>query len=603
MAWALSLAGLAVLLRSTVATCGEWIFPLDDAYIHLGLARSLVESGTWGVNPGEFASASSSPAWTALMALSLLVAGPSPVVALVGNAVALGIVCFAAAAFLRDAGASSRAAGATLLALVVAVPLPFLAGLGMEHVLHLGLVLALLRAVEAPATRTNVTLVAMLAAAATLTRYETTFVVVGLTIANGPRAWRPSLAAVAGSGCAILGFGAFSLSQAGDFLPNPILKKAWVARQWAAGLREACADGQALLALMLAISLLLAFGLDNRSRRRAVTFLVAAAAQLLFGRIGWLYRYEAWLIGLGVLVLVPALARRFRSGPAIVAIWILGLVLPDLGARTTAAWSSFVPGARFTLDADVTVARWIAADWPGVPVAVHDLGAAAFYTDNPLVDLAGLGTDSIARLHREGGLAAETLAPILDEHHIVFAVAGPDWMDGARPPAFREAARLVVPHPVFPGSFDIVIWSRHGDVVGLGSSLRSVAGHWPDRVQLVLPGDRTLPLGYGELVGAAVQVEAQGLSFYSNGEATFTSPEPGRLLLTVSGTAAAGRFPLVKLTVGIHMREVEAPEAGVVVDLGPVSVGELLTVTFDDDAVDAWGGDRNVTVRSIRIRP
>ena len=591
------------MVRATVATCGEWIFPLDDAYIHLGLARSLVDSGTWGVNPGEFASASSSPAWTALMVAGFLAAGQTPIVALVGNALALGFVSFAAAAYLRDAGTGPPVAALTLLLLVVAVPLPFLAGLGMEHVLHLALVLALLRAAEATPTRSSLAMVGAFAAAATLTRYETTFAVAGLALASGRRAWRSSLAALAGSTAAILGFGTFALSQGGDFLPNPILKKAWIARDWVAGLREAWTEGQALVALLLAVSLLLAFGMDNRSRHRAVTFLVAATGQLLFGRIGWLYRYEAWLIGLGVLVLVPALAGRLRSGPAIFALWILGLVTPDLAARAAAAWSSFVPGARFTLDADVSVARWIAADWPGLPVAVHDLGAAAFYTDNPLVDVAGIGTDSIARLHRQGRLTGETMAFILHDHHVIFAVAGPDWMDGARPARFREAARLVVPHPVFPGTFDTVIWVYQDDFWGLGSSLRSVAASWPSRVGLVLPGDRTLPLNTGVLVGAAVKVEAQGLSFYSDGEARFIIPESGRLQSTVSGTPAAGRFPRVKFGVGTQTREVEAPEAGIVVDLGPVSLGEPLTITYDDDAVDTDGGDRNVTVRSIWIRP
>ena len=50
---------------------GEFTYPLDDPHIHLRLGANLAH-GTLGMNPGEFASASSSPIWPVLIAAAVL---------------------------------------------------------------------------------------------------------------------------------------------------------------------------------------------------------------------------------------------------------------------------------------------------------------------------------------------------------------------------------------------------------------------------------------------------------------------------------------------------------------------------------------------------
>ncbi|RYH10669.1 hypothetical protein [Tropicimonas sp. IMCC6043] len=54
------LAGFAVLQFAAYFNAGVFEYPLDDVYIHLAVAEQIA-SGGYGVNPGEYASASSSP--------------------------------------------------------------------------------------------------------------------------------------------------------------------------------------------------------------------------------------------------------------------------------------------------------------------------------------------------------------------------------------------------------------------------------------------------------------------------------------------------------------------------------------------------------------
>src|SRR6202158_2105859 len=62
------LGALAMLLLCRHITGGRIIYVVDDAAIHLKMASSLLHHGTWGVQPGIYQSASSSPLWGLLLA-------------------------------------------------------------------------------------------------------------------------------------------------------------------------------------------------------------------------------------------------------------------------------------------------------------------------------------------------------------------------------------------------------------------------------------------------------------------------------------------------------------------------------------------------------
>src|SRR5437588_12540650 len=64
---------------------GRFTYALDDAYIHMAVARNAAEHGVWGITRYEFSSTSSSPLWTALIALEYRLLGVSDFTPLVLN--------------------------------------------------------------------------------------------------------------------------------------------------------------------------------------------------------------------------------------------------------------------------------------------------------------------------------------------------------------------------------------------------------------------------------------------------------------------------------------------------------------------------------------
>ena len=60
---ALAVMTLLMFGVTLLLTHGTLTYIIDDAYIHLTMARNVAFHGTWGMVPGEFESSSSSPGW------------------------------------------------------------------------------------------------------------------------------------------------------------------------------------------------------------------------------------------------------------------------------------------------------------------------------------------------------------------------------------------------------------------------------------------------------------------------------------------------------------------------------------------------------------
>jgi asparagine N-glycosylation enzyme membrane subunit Stt3 len=60
---------LFLINRATANTGGKLTYIYDDAYIHMAMAKNLVNHGVWGATPHEFTSTTSSPILKPLLML------------------------------------------------------------------------------------------------------------------------------------------------------------------------------------------------------------------------------------------------------------------------------------------------------------------------------------------------------------------------------------------------------------------------------------------------------------------------------------------------------------------------------------------------------
>ncbi|HEX7135972.1 MAG TPA: hypothetical protein VF228_25560 [Iamia sp.] len=410
---------------------GRLVYVLDDPAIHLSIARNLAEHGTWGVVPGHFESASSSPVWTVILAagVAVLPAGEEAL-ALVLNLVA-GVAVLAllarAQTVLRPGLRRPLDALATIVVAVVLLFLPGAAMVGMEHVFHLALLLVavplLLRTAPA-ASHLRAVLPYALIAVATLTRLETAFVAAGLGAAlvlealpwgrEAPLPWRPVARRVVGlglaSGLPLVAYGLVNKAMGQDLLPNSVAAKSESLNgadrfPEPREVMERLTLDPLLTVLVGACIALAIVGWRTRARWATLGAAVAVTTGLhvTLAQVGWYERYQLYLIGLALLALAWAgrdLPASFRlSRPHVIPLLVLVLLL-----TTTTKISLTVEaprGVADTYEQRYQAARFLQRFYDGEPVATGELGYISLFHEGPITDFYGLGDHEVLVARRE----------------------------------------------------------------------------------------------------------------------------------------------------------------------------------------------------------
>lgn len=425
-----------LVVQSLAVSDGVLVYLIDDPAIHLSMARTLAETGTWGVVPGEFQSASSAPLWTLALSLLHLIAPPianaGPLLLNIGASLTLVALLARSQSVLLPSRSRLLDGPAVAVIVVFVLFLPALTMLGMEHVAHMALVVTIvglwtgaLPGVERFRLTRPTPLALVLLAVATLVRFETAFVAVGLAVATlapseptGPRwpdrsrCWRAA-AALAASGSALVAFSLVNLALGQGVLPNSVLAKGQLVSGEAERSVAPLAIGERLIAdpMVLALVVLTAVAVVVGWRRRAfvapcLVFLVSTALHMTFASVGWYERYQAYLIALGVVAAlqIGSELRATTTRPdtihrvsvaSLLALACLLLVMPKI-SLTAKVPMGVADTYRQRYQAGIFLDRY----YDGRSVATGELGYISLLRSGPLTDLLGLGDFEVLQLRR-----------------------------------------------------------------------------------------------------------------------------------------------------------------------------------------------------------
>jgi len=508
---ALAITATAAVLSGLTETQGEFAYSLDDAYIHLAIARNIAEHGCFGTNSSEFVSASSSPLWTLTLAAAFTLFGVQTTLPLLLNAAASFLVLLVADRLLRDARVTATGRAVCLVTVTLATPLPALTLIGMEHTLHALLTLLFLRAATRTLTTSAVPPTALLVLAALLctTRYEGLFAVAPVAAALLIRRRIALAAAVAlAAGVPLLLFGAYAVAHGDHWLPHSLLLKGRTLDFSSAHDAYLSLGGRALNRLLqtkasgvvclVAAAAWLWRGGARGPRTFAALFACAALLHLQFAGFGQLLRYEAYLVTAGVVTITMLMAtshRRSRSSAAtrLAGGGLCALLVISMVARATGTVDAS-HAMRDRVVEHLRPAELVRDHYPDATVAVHDLGAIAFFTDAHVLDLYGLGShEPIELLGRPPAEVRAGVAEWLVETGAELALIKVDWEDMADllPDSWIAVAEWRLPRNVVFG--DLRLWMfapNDAAATRLRRALTAFAPRVPRQVQLTLSPER-----------------------------------------------------------------------------------------------------------------
>lgn len=458
-------------------TGGVFIYPLDDPFIHMQIAKNLAFYNTWGINQHEFGSASSSILYTLLLAGIFKLFSVNVLVPFIINCIAALFLLVSVDVWLKKQLIGARGRTVIFIFLIFFTPLTTLIISGMEHTLQcLFSFLFLTRFSDWLEQIRNTNnkkkwrlpwIIIVYAVLVTTVRYEGLFLVAiacllllyyrkaGIAFALGFMALLP-----------VIIFGIYSVIQGSYFLPNSVLVKSNEIHFSLKGIIEFLNNtliykltivkeplpespgipppGISLLATQRLLIILPIIGLlFIRQIKQKLSFVymliilvLCTLLHLSFAATGWFYRYEAYLIMCAV-VLVAVVIYKYRQDflteklkytRIFTSILLFALLFP-LILRSAAAYSKTKQACINIYQQQYQMAQFFKRYYNEDVVAANDIGAISYYSNTKIVDLWGLGSIDVARSKKSKYWTPAFLDSFVKKKNVKLAVVYDEWFE------------------------------------------------------------------------------------------------------------------------------------------------------------------------------
>lgn len=499
----------------------HFVYSLDDAYIHMAMSKNLALHGVWGVTPDGFTSSSSSILWTGLLGFLFYIFGLHSGIPFLLNVTFALLTVFAVYYILKQLSMKNVYIVLVLLGLIILSPLPPLIFTGLEHVLHICISILFIFFLSLRINNGNkyFFVIILLGMLLPLVRYEGIVLVIAgsiLLLVFGKNRLLPFLLFVFGL-LPVFVFGLVSISKGWSFFPNSMVLKGGLpdivsfkdAGTFLYYLAKVFFGRSVFLIILLSAVLFITgffFYYYKKEKIKIVKrtgfimlilLFVNISLYIVFAGSGWSYRYQSFLIALGIFVLAYFVFENkdwFTSLNNTVKRYVLGagvfiFFMYFMYQAVILIWNT--PAAMNNIyEQQYQMAKFIGNYYEGKTIALNDIGAVNYFNNIKCVDLWGLSNIEVSKEMRNGTYSENYIRNIAQDKSVDIAILYDSWFSEGDttilPKEWVKAGEWKILNNVIAGDDVVSFYAvKSSEGINLISSLRAYSKLLPpDVVQL-----------------------------------------------------------------------------------------------------------------------
>ena len=434
---------------------GHIVYAIDDTYIHMAMAKNFAQDRIWGVTKYGFSSSSSSILYTFLISVIYFIIGVNEIIPFIINVIFATFLLLLVYIIIRRYELNSFWCFVVLLSVIFFTPLPALIFSGMEHILHIILVISFvyLSVVILSKDKANFleySFLLVLAFFVTAARYEGLLLifVVSILFVLKKKWLYSSFLLIAGVAPLVI-YGIISIMEGWFFLPNSVLLKSnvllypGVTRFLFHFFGQILQNPHIYVLVLVALLLLISQYKEQKSLWKDTTimliiFISTTLLHTFFARFGWFFRYEAYLVALGIVVVTINLKEYFLTRSSIhfdkssllkkisIVLVIIVIVFP-LAQRGLNSLLITPQATNNIYDQQYQMGLFLKQYYFEENVAANDIGAVSYFGGVKLLDLEGLGSLEVAKAKIDGIYNTKKINDLARQKEIKIAMVYDRW--------------------------------------------------------------------------------------------------------------------------------------------------------------------------------
>lgn len=528
----LFIVGVIYQIYGVINSCdGKYIYPLDDTYIHLSMAKNLSSDGIWGVTAHEFSSSSSSLLYTLILSVTMLIFGNNEYLPLLINLIAayfLIIVIFNNIFRNLDSyksssnlnSAFSKASILTFIStflIILFAPMLILTLSGMEHTLQILInLIFLIKFVEyfADTKSTQLTKLVLLAPLVTAIRFEGIFIIfliIGLLAYQ--KRWRALLLIALSAASPIVIFGIISMMNGWMFLPNSILLKSAKPSDFSlinillypfSWIGKLLSEPHLFAIFVSSGSLLYVRYKQGKSLLEKLNLwlfltILLTIIHLTFAKTGWVYRYEAYIVviglfGLAINILNHLLYGDYKLKKALYAVSIVLVIA--CGIRSYTSIIEFNTMSVNIYEQQYQMSRFLNTYYNDKSIVLGDIGATTYFTNIRLLDLVALGTIESLQLKIDKKFDSEAISELANKKNCQIAIIYKEAFKDYIPENWIEVGSWKINNNIGCYMDKVTFFATSGDnMLSLTENLIKFKNEMPTDIMVDIPLEKIIKDG------------------------------------------------------------------------------------------------------------